>query len=125
MENKNIYIEFIGFSCIGKTYLRDKIYEIIEADNKFLIYKQTNKLNAFFKSLKNLKYSDMKVILDFFNFIRKNRKYNFSKALNRTLAILLRPLQYRENIKNSIKIQGLSNIIFRRMEERLYENTNN
>ena len=104
MENKNIYIEFIGFSCIGKTYLRDKIYEIIEADNKFLIYKQTNKLNAFFKSLKNLKYSDMKVILDFFNFIRKNRKYNFSKALNRTLAILLRPLQYRENIKNSIII---------------------
>ena len=74
MENKNIYIEFIGFSCIGKTYLRDKIYEIIEADNKFLIYKQTNKLNAFFKSLKNLKYSDMKVILDFFNFIIKNRK---------------------------------------------------
>ena len=104
MENKNIYIEFIGFSCIGKTYLRDKIYEIIEADNKFLIYKQTNKLNAFFKSLKNLKYSDMKVIFDFFYFIRKNRKYNFSKALNRTLAILLRPLQYRENIKNSIII---------------------
>lgn len=104
MENKNIYIEFIGFSCIGKTYLRDKIYEIIEADNKFLIYKQTNKLNAFFKALKNIKYSDIKVILDFFYFIRKNRKYNFSKALNRTLAILLRPLQYRENIKNSIII---------------------
>ena len=34
----------------------------------------------------------------------KNRKYNFSKALNRTLAILLRPLQYREKIENSIII---------------------
>ena len=104
MKNKNIYVEFIGFSCIGKTYLRDKIYEIIEADNKFLIYKQTNKLNAFFKALKNLKYSDTKVMFDFFYFIRKNRKYSFLKALNRTLAILLRPLQYRENIKNSIII---------------------
>lgn len=103
-NNKNIYIEFIGFSCIGKTYLRDKIYEIIEADNKLLIYKQTNKLNAFFKALKNLKYSDTKVMFDFFYFIRKNRKYSFLKALNRTLAILLRPLQYREKIENSIII---------------------
>ena len=104
MENKNIYIEFIGFSCIGKTYLRDKIYEVIESDNKFSVYKRTNKLNAFFNSLKNLKYSDVKVMFDFFYFIRKNRKYSFSKALNRTLAILLRPLQYRKNIKNSIII---------------------
>ena len=104
MENKNIYIEFIGFSCIGKTYLRDKIYEVIESDNKFSVYKRTNKLNAFFNSLKNLKYSDTKVMFDFFYFIRKNRKYSFSKALNRTLAILLRPLQYRENISNSIII---------------------
>lgn len=103
-NNKNIYIEFIGFSCIGKTYLRDKIYEVIEADNKFSVYKRTNKLNAFFNSLKNLKYSDTKVMFDFFYFIRKNRKYSFSKALNRTLAILLRPLQYRENISNSIII---------------------
>ena len=103
-NNKNIYIEFIGFSCIGKTYLRDKIYEVIEADNKFLIYKRTNKLIAFFKALKNLKYSDIKIIFDFFYFIRKNRKYSFLKALNRTLAILLRPLQYREKIENSIII---------------------
>lgn len=104
METKNIYIEFIGFSCIGKTYLRDKIYEVIESNNKFSIYKRTNKLNAFFNSLKNLKYTDVKVMFDFFYFIRKNRKYNFLKALNRTLAILLRPLQYRRNIKNSIII---------------------
>lgn len=103
-NNKNIYIEFIGFSCIGKTYLRDKIYEVIEADNKFLIYKRTNKLITFFNSLKNLKYSDIKVMFDFFYFIRKNRKYSFLKALNRTLAILLRPLQYREKIENSIII---------------------
>ena len=103
-NNKNIYIEFIGFSCIGKTYLRDKIYEVIEAENKFSIYKRTNKLITFFNSLKNLKYSDIKVMFDFFYFIRKNRKYSFLKALNRTLAILLRPLQYRENIKNSIII---------------------
>jgi len=103
-NNKNIYIEFIGFSCIGKTYLRDKIYEVIEADNKFLIYKRTNKLISFFKALKNLKYSDIKIIFDFFYFIRKNRKYSFLKALNRTLAILLRPLQYREKIENSIII---------------------
>ena len=103
-NNKNIYIEFIGFSCIGKTYLRDKIYEVIEAENKFSIYKRTNKLITFFNSLKNLKYSDIKIIFDFFYFIRKNRKYSFLKALNRTLAILLRPLQYRENIKNSIII---------------------
>ena len=103
-NNKSIYIEFIGFSCIGKTYLRDKIYEVIESDNKFSVYKRTNKLNAFFNSLKNLKYSDVKVMFDFFYFIRKNRKYSFSKALNRTLAILLRPLQYRKNIKNSIII---------------------
>ena len=103
-NNKNIYVEFIGFSCIGKTYLRDKIYEVIEADNKFLVYKRTNKLIAFFKSLKNLKYSDMQVMFNLFSFIRKNRKYSFSKALNRTFSILLRPLQYRENIKNSIII---------------------
>ena len=103
-NNKNIYIEFIGFSCIGKTYLRDKIYEVIEAENKFSIYKRTNKLITFFNSLKNLKYSDIKVMFDFFYFIRKNRKYSFLKALNRTLAILLRPLQYREKIENSIII---------------------
>ncbi len=103
-NNKNIYVEFIGFSCIGKTYLRDKIYEVIEADNKFLVYKRTNKLIAFFKSLKNLKYSDIQVMFNLFSFIRKNRKYSFSKALNRTFSILLRPLQYRENIKNSIII---------------------
>ena len=103
-NNKNIYIEFIGFSCIGKTYLRDKIYEVIEAENKFSIYKRTNKLITFFNSLKNLKYSDIKVMFDFFYFIRKNRKYSFLKALNRTLAILLRPLQYGEKIENSIII---------------------
>ena len=103
-NNKNIYIEFIGFSCIGKTYLRDKIYKVIEAENKFSIYKRTNKLITFFNSLKNLKYSDIKVMFDFFYFIRKNRKYSFLKALNRTLAILLRPLQYREKIENSIII---------------------
>ena len=99
-NNKNIYIEFIGFSCIGKTYLRDKIYEVIEAENKFSIYKRTNKLITFFNSLKNLKYSDIKVMFDFFYFIRKNRKYSFLKALNRTLTILLIPLQYREKIEN-------------------------
>lgn len=104
MKNKNIYVEFIGFSCIGKTYLRDKIYEVIEADNKFSIYKRTNKLTAFFKSIKNTKYSDIKVMIDLYIFIRRNRKYSIFKALNRTLAILLRPLQYRENIKNSIII---------------------
>ena len=60
-------------------------------------------LNAFFNSLKNLKYSDVKVMFDFFYFIRKNRKYSFLKALNRTLAILLRPLQYREKIENYIQ----------------------
>ena len=38
-NNKNIYIEFIGFSCIGKTYLRDKIYEVIEDENKFFYYR--------------------------------------------------------------------------------------
>jgi hypothetical protein len=103
-NNKSIYIEFIGFSCIGKTYLRDKIYEVIESNNKYLIYKRTNKLAALVKSLKNLKYSDIKVMLKFFYFIRKNRKYSFFKALNRTISILLRPLQYRENIKNSIII---------------------
>ena len=75
MENKNIYIEFIGFSCIGKTYLRDKIYEVIESNNKYLIYKRTNKLAALVKSLKNLKYSDIKVMLKFFYFIRKNRHF--------------------------------------------------
>lgn len=103
-NNKSIYIEFIGFSCIGKTYLRDKIYEVIESNNKYLIYKRTNKLTALVKSLKNLKYSDIKVIFKFFYFIRKNRKYSFFKALNRTVSILIRPLQYRENIKNSIII---------------------
>ena len=103
-NNKSIYIEFIGFSCIGKTYLRDKIYEVIESNNKYLIYKRTNKLTALVKSLKNLKYSDIKVMFKFFYFIRKNRKYGFFKALNRTISILLRPLQYRENIKNSIII---------------------
>lgn len=104
MGNKNIYVEFIGFSCIGKTYLRNKIYEVIEADNRFSIYKRTNKLTALFKSLKNLKYFDLKLMFEFFSFIRKNREYSFSQALNRTIAILLRPLQYRENIKNSIII---------------------
>ncbi len=104
INNKNIYIEFIGFSCIGKTYLRNKIYEVIEADNKFSIYKRTNKLTALVKSLKNLRYSDIKLMFEFYSFIRDNRGYNFSKALNRTIAILLRPLQYRENIKNSIII---------------------
>lgn len=104
MKNKNIYIEFIGFSCIGKTYLRDKIYEVIEADKKFTIYKRTNKLTAFFKSIKNIKYSDIKVMIDLYIFIRRNRKYSILKALNRTFAILLRPLQYREKIENSIVI---------------------
>lgn len=104
MKNKNIYIEFIGFSCIGKTYLRDKIYEVIEADKKFTIYKRTNKLTAFFKSIKNTKYSDIKVMIDLYIFIRRNRKYSILKALNRTFAILLRPLQYREKIENSIVI---------------------
>lgn len=103
-NNKSIYIEFIGFSCIGKTYLRDKIYEVIESNNKYLIYKRTNKLTALVKSLKNLKFSDIKVMFKFFYFIKKNRKYGFFKALNRTVSILLRPLQYRENIKNSIII---------------------
>ena len=84
-----------GFVCVPESN---------ESDNKFSVYKRTNKLNAFFNSLKNLKYSDVKVMFDFFYFIRKNRKYSFFKALNRTISILLRPLQYRENIKNSIII---------------------
>ncbi len=44
MENKNIYIEFIGFSCIGKTYLRNKIYED-------LVIKDTIELKPKFKEL--------------------------------------------------------------------------